>query len=91
MAQALRACAMPFVVVATLGAADVRRMVGIARTHNEEEARRLRRESPGEVFLGTHELARGMAAHRLSRFKTPGARGWPRTGMRLIAAAGSRP
>jgi CPA2 family monovalent cation:H+ antiporter-2 len=61
-------------VKVTPGAVDVRRMVEIARTHNEEEGGLLRRESLGEVFLGEHELARGMAAHILSRLEAPGAR-----------------
>jgi CPA2 family monovalent cation:H+ antiporter-2 len=37
----------------------------IVRTHNEEEALLLRRESGGAVFLGEHELARSMTRHIL--------------------------
>lgn len=39
----------------------------IVRTHNEEEATLLRRESGGAVFLGEHELARSMARHILEK------------------------
>jgi CPA2 family monovalent cation:H+ antiporter-2 len=39
----------------------------IVRTHNEEEALLLRRESGGAVFLGEHELARSMARHILEK------------------------
>ncbi|WP_332742756.1 YbaL family putative K(+) efflux transporter [Hydrogenophaga sp.] len=59
---------------------NMRKMVEIARmlnpdievllrTHNEEEADMLHEESLGTVFLGNTELARGMAAHVLQRFK----------------------
>ncbi len=69
-------------VVAIPDAVNVRRMVEIARTlnpdievvlrtHSEEEAELLRRESLGAVFLGEQELARGMAAHVLSRVAAP--------------------
>lgn len=37
----------------------------VLRTHNEEEAALLRKESIDTVFLGEHELARGMADHIL--------------------------
>lgn len=71
-------------VVAIPDTVNVRKMVEIARTlnpgievvlrtHNEEEAALLRQESLGEVFLGEHELARGMAAHILSRVAVPAA------------------
>ncbi|MFN4362199.1 MAG: YbaL family putative K(+) efflux transporter [Hylemonella sp.] len=61
-------------VIAIPDVVDVRNMVEIARTlnpeiqvvlrtHNEEEAELLRKESLGEVFIGEHELARGMSAH----------------------------
>jgi len=64
-------------VVAVPDPVDVRRMVELARmlnprlgvvlrTHNEEEAELLRREGWGEVFLGEHELARGMIDHILA-------------------------
>jgi CPA2 family monovalent cation:H+ antiporter-2 len=67
-------------VVAIPDAVDVRKMVEIARTlnpgiavvlrtHNEEEADLLRKESLGTVFLGEHELARGMASHILDRLQ----------------------
>jgi monovalent cation:H+ antiporter-2, CPA2 family len=39
----------------------------IVRTHNEEEAALLRKESGGAVFLGEHELARSMARHILEK------------------------
>jgi CPA2 family monovalent cation:H+ antiporter-2 len=61
-------------VIAIPDAMDVRQMVEIARTlnpeikvvlrtHNEEEAEMLRKESLGEVFISEHELARGMSEH----------------------------
>jgi CPA2 family monovalent cation:H+ antiporter-2 len=67
-------------VVAIPDAVDVRKMVEIARTlnpgiavvlrtHNEEEADLLRKESLGTVFLGEHELARGMTSHILDRLQ----------------------
>ncbi len=67
-------------VIAIPDAVDVRKMVEIARTlnpgidvvlrtHNEEEADLLRKESLGKVFLGEHELARGMTDHILSRLE----------------------
>ncbi len=65
-------------VIAIPDAVDVRKMVEIARTlnpgiavvlrtHNEEEADLLRKESLGTVFLGEHELARGMTDHILNQ------------------------
>ncbi len=65
-------------VIATPDTFHVRKMVEIARmlnpeietvlrTHNEEEAQLLRKENIGKVFLGEHELARGMTRHVLSR------------------------
>lgn len=71
-------------VVAIPDAVDVRKMVEIARTlnpgivvvlrtHNEEEADLLRKESLGTVFLGEQELARGMTAHILGQLPS-GAR-----------------
>ena len=67
-------------VVAIPDTVDVRRMVEIARTlnpaiavvlrtHNEEEAALLTAESQGKVFLGEHELARGMAAYVLGQLR----------------------
>jgi CPA2 family monovalent cation:H+ antiporter-2 len=61
-------------VIATPDTFDVRRMIEVARalnpsihcavrSHNEEEAELLRREGMGEVFVGEHELAAGMARH----------------------------
>jgi CPA2 family monovalent cation:H+ antiporter-2 len=44
----------------------------VLRTHSEEEAGRLRAESLGEVFMGEHELARGMARHVLARMGIEG-------------------
>ena len=45
----------------------------ILRTHSDEEADMLRAENLGKVFMGEHELARGMARHVLARmgFKEP--------------------
>ena len=40
----------------------------IVRTHNEEEAALLRRESGGTVLLGEHELALSMTRHVLKKF-----------------------
>ena len=65
-------------VIAIPDAVDVRKMVEIARTlnpgiavvlrtHNDEEADLLRKESLGTVFLGEHELARGMTDHILNQ------------------------
>jgi CPA2 family monovalent cation:H+ antiporter-2 len=69
-------------VIAIPEVVHVRKMVEIARTlnpdiavilrtHNEEEAELLRRENIGTVFLGEHELARGMAAHVAGHFGRP--------------------
>jgi CPA2 family monovalent cation:H+ antiporter-2 len=65
-------------VIATADPVDVRRMVEIARLlnpgievvvrmHNEAEAKLLRQEEIGRVFVGEEELARGMAAHVRAR------------------------
>ncbi|MEP7370755.1 MAG: sodium:proton antiporter, partial [Nitrosospira sp.] len=40
----------------------------IVRTHNEEEAALLRKESGGTVLLGEHELALSMIHHVLRKF-----------------------
>jgi CPA2 family monovalent cation:H+ antiporter-2 len=67
-------------VVAIPDTVNVRRMVEIARTlnpgvsvvlrtHNEEEAALLTAESQGVVFLGEHELARGMATYILGHLR----------------------
>ena len=65
-------------VIATPDAFDVRKVVEtartlnppievIVRTHSEDEARMLRRESVGVVFMGEDELAKGMSRHLLER------------------------
>jgi CPA2 family monovalent cation:H+ antiporter-2 len=41
----------------------------VLRTHNEEEANLLAAESQGKVFLGEHELARGMYAYVLGQMR----------------------
>lgn len=67
-------------VIATAETLLVRKMLDIARTlnpkieavlrtHNDEEAELLRREQLGQVFMGEHELALGMARHILGRFR----------------------
>ena len=72
-------------VIAIPDTVNVRNMVEIARTlnpgirvvlrtHNEEEAELLRKESLGEVFIGEHELARGMSAHILQQLGIPGGK-----------------
>jgi monovalent cation:H+ antiporter-2, CPA2 family len=38
----------------------------VVRTHNEEEARLLREETGGTVFIGEHELAKSMTRHVLT-------------------------
>ena len=43
----------------------------IVRTHSEDEAALLEKESAGKVFLGEHELARSMAAYVLERVAAP--------------------
>jgi CPA2 family monovalent cation:H+ antiporter-2 len=44
----------------------------VVRTHNEEEAQLLTQEHAGKVFLGEHELARGMSRHVLERLTRTG-------------------
>jgi CPA2 family monovalent cation:H+ antiporter-2 len=44
----------------------------VLRTHSEEESNLLRQEHIGTVFFGEEELAKGMAAHVVTRF-LPGA------------------
>ncbi|MDP3701351.1 MAG: YbaL family putative K(+) efflux transporter [Hylemonella sp.] len=72
-------------VIAIPDTMNVRKMVEIARTlnpalqvvlrtHNEEEAELLAKESLGTVFLGEHELARGMTDHILRKLQ-PGTAG----------------
>lgn len=70
-------------VIATPDTVGVRRMVEVARmlnpsisivlrTHSDEEAELLRGENLGTVFMGEHELARGMAEHILARMAAAG-------------------
>lgn len=70
-------------VIATPDTLDVRKMVETARalnsaievvlrTPSEEEARMLQKETVGTVFMGEHELARGMTRHVLARMQRPG-------------------
>ncbi len=75
-------------VIALPDTLHVRRMVEVARqlnpgievvlrTHNEEEAELLRKDGLGTVFLGEHELAKGISAHviaSLGNRGTPGTR-----------------
>ncbi|HEX5805154.1 MAG TPA: YbaL family putative K(+) efflux transporter [Macromonas sp.] len=67
-------------VIAIADTVNVRQMVDVARTlnpavavvlrtHSEEEAELFRQENLGQVFLGEHELARGMTEHILSRLR----------------------
>lgn len=71
-------------VIATPDTFHVRRMIETARalnpgietvvrTHSEEEAKLLREENAGTVFMGEHELALGMTRHVLERL-SPAAR-----------------
>ena len=72
-------------VIATPDTFGVRKMVETARTlnpgievilrtHSDEEANLLRAENLGKVFMGEHELARGMTRHVLARMGfEPGA------------------
>jgi len=43
----------------------------VVRTHSEAEARLLRRENVGTIFLGERELAKGMTRHLLDRLGRP--------------------
>jgi CPA2 family monovalent cation:H+ antiporter-2 len=65
-------------IIATPDTLRVRRMIEIARalnpdidilvrSHNEEDARLLRSENAGTVFLGEHELAGSMTRHVLEK------------------------
>ncbi|HZW24693.1 MAG TPA: YbaL family putative K(+) efflux transporter [Gallionella sp.] len=67
-------------VIATPDTFNVRKMVETARklnpaievvlrTHSDEEAALLQQENVGKVFMGEHELARGMARHVLERME----------------------
>ncbi|GAA5786247.1 YbaL family putative K(+) efflux transporter [Chitiniphilus shinanonensis] len=73
-------------VIATPDSFHVRQMVEIARTlnpgietvvrtHSEDEAVLLAQEQVGQVFMGEHELAKGMTRHVLERMgkRTTGA------------------
>ena len=71
-------------LVATASSAfDVRQMIETARTLNpeieiivrgidEEEAALLAQETPGKIFLGEEELAKGMCSHVLGRYGKSG-------------------
>ena len=72
-------------VIATPDTLDVRRMIEIARTvnprietivrtHSEEEAMLLEKETAGKVFLGEHELAHSMIQFVLDRYANGGER-----------------
>lgn len=39
----------------------------VVRTHSDEEAELLAKENIGKIFMGEHELARGMAGHVMER------------------------
>lgn len=67
-------------IIATPDAMDIRKIVDIAkqlkpdievviRTHHEDEYLRLQKELGDAVFFGEEELAKGMSAHILHRFK----------------------
>ncbi|MDK9724973.1 MAG: Kef family K(+) transporter [Sterolibacteriaceae bacterium MAG5] len=67
-------------VIATPDTLNVRKIVDIARTlnpdievvlrtHSDDEAALLRRERIGTVFMGEHELARGMSSHVLDHMR----------------------
>jgi CPA2 family monovalent cation:H+ antiporter-2 len=67
-------------LVAIPDTVNVRKMVEIARTlnpeievvlrtHNEEEAQLLQQEHVGTVFVGEHELARGMGDHVVAHLR----------------------
>jgi CPA2 family monovalent cation:H+ antiporter-2 len=45
----------------------------LVRTHSEEEAKLLRQEQAGKVFLGEHELAGAMSRYLLERVTAPGS------------------
>lgn len=67
-------------VIATPDTFHVRTMIEIARalnptidtvvrTHSEDEAVLLRQENAGKIFMGEHELAKGMASHILEQLQ----------------------
>ena len=47
----------------------IRSVEVVIRTHSDEEAEMLTKEKIGKVFMGEHELARGMTSHILSRMR----------------------
>ncbi|MES2481148.1 MAG: YbaL family putative K(+) efflux transporter [Pseudomonadota bacterium] len=72
-------------VIAISDTLDVRKMVKnartlnpsiavLVRTHNEDEAALFQKENLGSVFLGEHELAKGMTAHILEAFSASAQR-----------------
>ncbi|HZW23480.1 YbaL family putative K(+) efflux transporter [Noviherbaspirillum sp.] len=79
-AHVARAAAL---VIATPDTFHVRAMIEIARTlnprietivriHSDEEAELLRKEHAGQVFMGEHELAKGMSRYVLQKLKGEG-------------------
>jgi len=69
-------------VIAVPESMDIRQMIETARTlnpeielvvrsHNEDEARLLEKETAGTVFIGEHELAQAMVRHVLERAAAP--------------------
>jgi CPA2 family monovalent cation:H+ antiporter-2 len=75
-------------VIATPDTFHVRAMVEVARalnpeirilvrSHNDEEAELLRRESAGKVFVGEEELANGMSEDILAEFSKPSSHAQP--------------
>ncbi len=93
-------------IVAIPDVVDLRRMVEIARllnpdiavvlrTHSEDEAELLRAENLGAVFMGEHELARGMVEHALMHLRGTALRhglgqGTPRHGFTPVPAGGAK-
>jgi CPA2 family monovalent cation:H+ antiporter-2 len=68
-------------VIATPDTVGVRKMIEAARllnpnieillrTHSDEEAKMLRQENAGVVFMGEHELAKAMTQHVLERMES---------------------
>ncbi len=73
-------------VIATPDTFSARKMIEIARTlkpsvktvvrtHSDEEARLLRADNAGEVFIGEHELAQAMTRHVIDQMVGSGASG----------------
>ena len=44
----------------------------VVRTHSEDEAKLLRQENAGKVFMGEHELALGMIRYLLDKLQVKG-------------------